>query len=194
MYRDKLTLNFAYSGESIELYEVRFCREDQERELHSVRGKTSGAFRGAGTFQWSAAVKALCVLVLRTIIAARGGRCEPRLIGSRGTLASALDYAVSKRPLWISEMFGTMPSGEAYLRRLLLISNPNLKRPGPAAVSFNERMLQAQRLAVKVDGSEIASLGDLQKLLRMLEASELANGRGIDNHNIHDAMQWKLAS
>jgi hypothetical protein len=194
MNSHELTLSFAGAGDAVELCEVTFKPCGANRVFHSVRGKSCGAFRGAGSFQWTSAVQGLCVLLLRAKAAAKGSSVEPRLVGEKGSMASSLDYAVSKAPMWISEMFGVQSSGDLVVRRLVLISNSNRKRPGPVVVGLNERFFSPAMIQVRVDGQEVTSLAGLHDLLEKIES-----GRDCDAAEVHPFVkpqqpQFKMAS
>ena len=119
---NRLALYFE-DPESPELLETHFSHRLLEEEKRTIRGKTRGAFYGYGSFTWSRAVKALCLLLLNTKV--NGETAKPGLLGGKGTLASSLDYSINKEPCWTHEMFGCLTNGEAFLKRLLKRSNSN---------------------------------------------------------------------
>ncbi len=167
-----LELVFAGNGDP-QLVEVRFVDRIAGRTCASVRGKTSGAYRNVGTFQWTSAVRALCVLLVRTKLASlRGG--EPfvvRMSGELGSPAASLDYALTKQPRWLCEMFGTVGRGSAFAQRLFLRTNSNRKRPGPVTISLNERYLAASDLSINCGTQRIDSFEQLQKLYLAMEGA-----------------------
>lgn len=125
--RIKLGLNH----EASELSEVAVTYPVRSEAHASYRG--GGLAGGAGSFTWSGAVQALSVMLLR----AAAGKPAPQLSGGRESPASALDYAISKDPRWLVEMFGADSHGHALIRRFVSRSNPNLKRPGPVSLSVS---------------------------------------------------------
>src|SRR5205085_2265597 len=108
--------------------------------LSTVRGKDIGANVASGTFEWTAAVQVLAAYLLRCAVwGLRNSEHQfgpewrllpdfPRLEGRRGTPAASLNYAISKAPKWICEMFGCDVNGEPHLRRLIYRSNADFKR------------------------------------------------------------------
>ena len=113
-----------------------------------VRGKTSGPCRSAGTFQWTSAVKALSLLAVKT-------RLNPQdalLRGEAHSLAASLDYAISKQPMWLNEMFGWDQKGISFCRRLILRTNPERMRPGPVTLGINQIYMTADAITIISDG------------------------------------------
>lgn len=131
---------------------------------HSVRGKTSGAYRGSGTFQWTSAVKALCLALLNAKLCANIPE-NGAISGEQGSLVASLDYALSKEPNWLGEMFGFTPSGGIVARRLFLVSNPNRKRPGPVVLVLNQRVLPTSEILVSLNGEVLSKDDDIMRLL-----------------------------
>ena len=152
MLINRLVLDFA-SGEKPSLFQTRLSFEGLPGDLMSVRGKTGGAFRGVGTFQWTRAVQAITLLLmLHKLYGAETIPGRALLFGEGDSLASSLDFAISKRPVWLCEMFGTTSGGEAFAGRLFRRSNPNRKRPGPVVLSVNEKILSNAAVEVRLDG------------------------------------------
>ena len=135
-----------FAGEkAFELVSTVFSHPLLGSPARAVRGKTSGAYAGCGTFQWSPAVQALALLMLRT--SARGCPPElPQLFGGRGSPAASLDFALGKPPLWLFDMFGMASGGEALAKRLFLRTNPEQKQPGPTMVRVNRNHVKEIRI------------------------------------------------
>lgn len=151
------TLRFDYLGAQFQLIETTFQHELLPQPLHCIRGKIAGAYAEAGTFQWTRAVKALVLVMVRAYLyeqhlwrdgALSGGldRAKSDLYGYRGSLAASLDASISKSPCWLAEMFGTDARGLCLVERLLSRSNSGLRRPGPIAVSLNRRFIESKEL------------------------------------------------
>ncbi len=159
-------LHFA-GDESVELVEACFLDPRSGIERRSVRGKTSGAFKNVGSFQWTAAVKALAILTLKAgLTQLEGpGAVENQLVGYKGSLAASLDYALSKQPEWLTELFGVDSSGICTVRRLILRTNPERKRPGPVVLSFSGGALENVRFEFFLNGSKIGSAEAINSLL-----------------------------
>lgn len=171
IHLNTLELYFGGSIVDAQLIESRFTHGSTGLVHTSVRGKTAGALSHAGTFQWTSAVKALCALSLKTLIAElRNDKECARIEGVQGSLASSLDYALSKQPCWVAEMCGMDALGNAYLRRLLLRTNPERKRPGPVVLSFNRFKLPAASIKIFWDGREVSSIDELSRLLSAVVA------------------------
>ena len=133
-----------------ELVEVEFVNRMTGEVRRTVRGKQSGAFRNAGSFQWTSAVRGLALLVVRT--AARFE--QPAIEGEARSVTASLDYAISKQPVWLTEMFGCDRLGTSLIRRMVLRTNPERKRPGPTTLAINERYMPAEAICVFADGKQ----------------------------------------
>lgn len=162
-----------------ELLEAKFSHRCVPKEIHIVRGRTGGAYGNLPTFHWSSAVKALTSLLVGSR-AAQEFDCNSSgkywLVGTKGTLAASLDYALSKQPLWLFDMFGQDSSGCPHARRLVLRSNPERKRPGPVVLSLNTNFLHPSEIYVHVAGELVDSRQDLQRLaLRITQENSQAS-------------------
>lgn len=113
-----------------------------------VRGKCAGAYARAGSFQWTSAVRGLSLLLVRACDASQ----SPTLHGDAGSLAASLDYAISKEPMWLTDMFGYDSDGVCTARRIVLRTNTERKRPGPTVVSLNHRYLRSDCISIFTDG------------------------------------------
>lgn len=131
-----------------QLTEVIFRESANGEARRSIRGKTGGAFRSAGSFQWTSAVKALGLLLAQTSANPQGSMIQ----GHAGSLAASLDYALSKQPVWVAEMFGCDQQGISFARRLILRTNPERKRPGPVVLAINHVYLPPSAIEVYIDG------------------------------------------
>jgi hypothetical protein len=135
--------------EAGQLTEVQFCDGVSGEVRRSIRGKSGGAYRSAGSFQWTSAVKGFALLAVRAL----SGLEDPVIKGCGGSLAASLDYAISKQPMWLTEMFGCDQCGISLIRRMVLRTNPERKRPGPTVLSLNERFMPVAALSVFADGA-----------------------------------------
>jgi hypothetical protein len=134
--------------EAGQLTEVAFCDGISGDVRRSIRGKSGGAYRSAGSFQWTSAVRGLALLAVRAVSVLE----EPFIKGCGGSLAASLDYAISKQPMWLTEMFGCDQSGISLIRRMVLRTNPERKRPGPTVLSVNERFMPVASISIMIDG------------------------------------------
>ena len=157
-----------------ELERTLFIGNAAEPEIIAVRGKTAGAYRNAGTFQWTPGVKALSIVFLTAVSRYLKGTNTflPLLEGERGSLASSLDYALNKQPDWLFDIFGADERGNAYLRQLLLRSNTGRRRTGPVSISLNEQLLSPQSIKIFVGEALIENADELQHLARAIIMSE----------------------
>jgi hypothetical protein len=168
-----LELRFLGFGDDVSLSEVSFCASPGHTPILSMRGSGIG-HTGYNLFPWTKAVRALAVLFLKTAIC-RKSRLQrilvpPRetfLAGERGSLASSLDYALSKQPIWLADMFGVDTNGVTLAKRFITRTNSERKRPGPVTLSVRDSstlsisIILNERLLEDVDGllSLIAALG-----------------------------------
>ena len=169
-------LHFAGKGD-VQLVETYFSDSAAGTQLVSVRGKTAGAFRDAGTFQWTSAVRGLCVLCIKTVLAHRYPADSPtrHILGFQTSLAASLDYAITKQPSWIRDMFGLDVKGNTLAQRLIARTNPNRKRPGPVILGLNERALPTEAIRVYWNGEKVEQFDTLQTLLLCLGDAEHAS-------------------
>lgn len=153
-----------------QLVEVRFKSHLSEDHLVTIRGKTCGAYRNVGTFQWTSAVRALCILMVKAkLVDLSGGERDLATIrGDKGSFAASLDYAISKQPMWLIEMFGCDRLGISLMRRVILRSNPERKRPGPVCLSLNEKVFPPARIKAIWDGELLETASQLNRLLNKL--------------------------
>jgi hypothetical protein len=143
------------------------------RRIHAVRGKTSGAFTGQGSFHWSIAVRALSVLAIQTSMAALGHPCDPILVGEKGSYAASLDYAISKETHWLIDVFGVSDGEVPNFRRVFKRTNSGRKRSGPVAVSFSKSFLQLGAISVRLNSFDLRTISELQSLIEKVSAVEL---------------------
>lgn len=159
-----MTLNFHLG----ELIEVVFQENPSNEPRVCVRGKTAGPNRSAGSFQWTSAVKALSLLAVKTALMPDNAI----LRGDGHSLAASLDYAISKQPMWLSEMFGWDTKGVSLTRRLILRTNPERKRPGPVTLGINQVYLSPSAITILINGRP-ASVEQLTVLHTQLEGLEV---------------------
>jgi hypothetical protein len=106
----ELSMWFA-GGSQIELIRTQFRSPLIHEEICAVRGKTAGAYSTGVTFQWTSAVQALSVLLLKA--AARGRLNKdlnhPLLEGGKGSMASSLDASIYKQKAKFPLLTNTTP-------------------------------------------------------------------------------------
>lgn len=173
MRNRKLELHFA-GDVTAELIETRFFGGDNSPVRVTVRGKTAGAYKNAGTFQLSSAVRALCILFVKSSLAhhSPGLLTPPIILGFQGSLAASLDYALTKQPQWLSDMFGSDINGRCIGQRLFHRTNANRKRPGPVVLRANEHSISPAAISIFLNGEEKKDPTCLRELLIALGAPE----------------------
>lgn len=167
--RTEFSLWFS-SDERLELIKTKFRSPLLHKEVYAVRGKTAGAFATTTTFQWTSAVQALSILLLRAVERIRRGFSshEPLLEGSQGSAASSLDASLDKQTLWL-DLFGSNAHGESLSRRILPRTNPRRKRVGPVMISLNERILPPTAIKVFVDNKPVEDCDKLAECRAAIE-------------------------
>lgn len=170
----KMTLSFVTTESTVALNQTTFSHSLLERRLISVRGSAAPA--NMGTFRWSSGVRALSLLMTKQAILSldrRNGGANansPAAIdGGDYSLAASLDYAISKQPLWLQDMFGTTPQGTAISKLLFRRMNPDRKRPGPVTVFIPNVDFDVR---VEVDGEALRGRAQLQRLEALLTEEE----------------------
>lgn len=159
-----------FHGKNPELTKTLF-RENTGTVQIAVRGKTPGAHKDAGTFQWSSAVRALSLLLTKAALLGRGERHESNagLRGYAGSVAASLDYAISKEPSWIIEMFGIEKSGRSRIRKLIKRTNAERKLPGPVMLVLNTAHLPLSAITIWWNGARVVDPTVLKSLIHLLE-------------------------
>jgi hypothetical protein len=169
-----LELHFAGSSE-VQLIETRFEGPWTKAPIVAIRGKTLGAFKNVGTFQWTSAVRALCVLGIKAVLARETSETLPaQLSGLKASLAASLDYALSKQPGWVRELCGADSHGDAHMRKLIIRTNPERKRPGPVVLALNERVLPSQDIHLFWDHKVVTGATQVAQLLEAINTEEAA--------------------
>jgi hypothetical protein len=166
----RLCLEFKTQGSSCYLDRTSFSHPLLEKTLKAQRGSTTP--RGVGTFTWSRAVQAISLLCVQSAMASLEGSSANYLSGDAGTLAAALDSAISKQPSWVYQIFGSDKQGFSLLRRLVSRVNPERKRPGAVEISLKTELTPATEILV--NGRLCADLAELTLLAELLRESHPA--------------------
>jgi hypothetical protein len=126
-----------------------------------------------GDFQWSAAVRALTLLLLRNAAQARrhgsvGIAKVPTLCGMKGALANSLDHAMSQshRLTWPKAI-----TGSEFLGDLLDRENSGRKTDSdqPVIIKLRSAALDPARITVYVDGEEQSDADAIDELAESIE-------------------------
>ena len=166
----KFTMHFV-GNDSVELFETCFMHPTIGEERRCVRGKRSGAYRGYATFQWTKAVQGLSLMMIEAAIRAQAPSPAPLLIGSTGTFASSLDYAIDKQTTWLYDMFGWDAKGSGFSRRLFIRSNPGQRLAAPVAITLNLNCLAFSEVEILLNFQVISDLDGLSALRDMVLAA-----------------------
>ena len=156
---------------SCELVEVEFRLPIFQGSRRCVRGKTEGPLVSSGTFQWTRAVRAACTLFVLHKLSGnpdlkKTSRDEFLLAGEANSLAASLDYALSKQPLWLLDMFGVDSAGRTLTMRLFNRINPSRKRVGPVIIGVRDGVLGAGAVSIQFNEREIIDTQELQQIVR----------------------------
>jgi hypothetical protein len=160
-----INLTLEFSPYEPSLSKVAFSHPINDKELLTIRGRTSGANLDiGGTFPWTKALTALSVLGVSSALQANAV-----ISGLRGSPASSLDYAITKGPVWIHEMFGTDRNGTPRARNYFRRTNTELKRVGPVLICFSPTI---EKIQITRDGNLIEDEKSLKLLLEQLNQSK----------------------
>jgi hypothetical protein len=91
------------------------------------------------------------------------------LRGSTGSSAASLDYAISKQPGWIVDMFGMDGSGHSRIRRLIRRSNAERKYPGPVVLGINTLNISPNAIDIWWNDARVVDSTILRTLIDHLE-------------------------
>ena len=162
----KMILSFVTVQSTVALNQTMFSHPLLGRRLVAVRGTTAPP--QAGTFRWSSGVRAMSVLLTRQAIISEArrtghsnGDAAAAIDGHSDSLAASLDYALSKQPLWLQDMFGVTPHGKAISKLLFRRMNPDRKRPGPVTVFIPNGDFD---VLIEVDGEVVQGEISLKRL------------------------------
>lgn len=160
MHMAKIVLEFS-SKKNLTLSTVSFSHNLLQEEHLSFRGKGVNILQGNHSFQWTPAVRAMSLLFLWT----KGQYVNPflrsplylsTLSGGKGSFAASLDYALSKKPSWLLDMFGLDAQGDSIAPRLFIRGNPERKRGGGVIVAINPIHLSADNIEIFCNGREVS--------------------------------------
>ena len=178
----RLTMRLVSDFEGYSLLETNFWHPAWTGPRTAIRGCQGPA--GIGTFQWTRAVRAMSQLLVKQALTGcrrgRGGESPmPALLsGYAGSLAASLDYALSKQPQWLHDMFGTTSRGDSVARLIFRRMNPERKRPGPVQVFVGNAEF---RVEVAVDNARAGEAGLLEKIASALDGADL-DGQEAGQH------------
>ena len=147
--------------------------------LISVRGRTSGAYSGAGDFIWSNAVKALMLFLFEAKTQHLAGfvpsNGQPTLEGRKGDPAHSLALAIKKEPQWMVEMFGTNYHGQSNIRKLVNVTNLYLTMGDKLALSLNVEELPPKKIQFYLDEVLLEEPAELRELYSIFLSNEYSH-------------------
>lgn len=167
-------LQFLAEGESPQLVATCFRSAILQRTLISTRGKQPVGSASTGSFLWSVGVMGVTAALIKAKIAHAKQVSAEHWLGAAGlssessNLAVSLDYALSKQPNWLLDMFGSDSQGIPLVKRLFLRVNPERKRVGATLVAVNPAFLSPKDIEIDVDGEPIEGVAKLSDLLRSI--------------------------
>lgn len=113
-----LKLYFLGNSDLYSLDQVVFTPKSHSASLISRRGD---GYSEDHSFKWSQGVRSLSLFfaeALRSVLS-NDVINQALLSGYQGSTAASLDYALSKQPVWMSEMFGSDHLGKTILSKLI---------------------------------------------------------------------------
>jgi len=126
---------YFHQGHSPKLERVEFAEGGDQPKRTTIRGRTRSSDRDQSVqpgFEWTNAVKALAMLLVRHAASAGEDR-EATIQGNCGTPATSLDEALDQENKWMNKMFGNKRA----LIGLITRRNRGSKDPGaPVSVSI----------------------------------------------------------
>lgn len=167
----RMMISFVGDRKELMLHRTVFRHPLLLREAIAIRG--SVAPNNCGNFRWSAGVKALTLLLVRHALLVESERLENRsfhttasIEGEDNSPAASLDYALSKQPLWLRDMFGISAHGVPIAKFIFRRINPDRKRPGPVVIFIPSPSLT---VAIEIDGRRLTKTEDLQHCVNAVE-------------------------
>lgn len=142
------------SSPTLQLSKTFFISPNNQKYI-SVRGKSSGAYLGAGSFIWSAAVKAIAIFFLKSLYYQKNfsffHTIPPVMRGEKGTPSHSLALSIIKEPRWMGEMFGCDYDGKCNLKRLIKISNLYFNFGSYVSLGLNLNTLGYDKIEIYLD-------------------------------------------
>lgn len=166
-------------NENPELIKTGFEHPLLKAPRQAVRGRMPSGLSEAGTFQWTSAVRALSVLLLKSAAFQRGAEVNAVLEGNCGSLASSLDFSLTKLPNWHVDIFGLDGRGNPLVRRLIYRENIGLKRAGPVLLRLGGALSNDMTIVVYLDGNQINDKDVILRLALRIEESWQPHHSGV---------------
>ena len=118
----------------------------------------------------------MCILCVKLALMSKSASVDtlPLVLGFRGSLVASLDYALTKQPAWLVDMFGCDVSERPMGQRLFSRANSHLKRPGPVAIGLNTKALAPEDLHIFWNAQRVEDVESSRELLSLLREYEAA--------------------
>ncbi len=152
---------------------------DQTEFFHPAYGEKLVARRGRGKdpgdsrpFAWGPGTRAVSLLALRhknRVIGSEEPFHAGVLCGGKGSLAASLDYAISKEPNWIVDMFGLSEPGRSIAKSVFVRVNPERKRPGPVIVRIDSDEVNPENVEIFRNGTRVVAPEELREMAEQIE-------------------------
>jgi len=165
MSNSSIALHFSMDDKEPALDSMRFTSPLTENvSISAYRGAQIASWTGERCFRWTSAVCALSYLAVRYREMSKPGSPIPVLEGYGGSMAASLDYALSKKPAWLLDVFGVTQKGDPIALRLFQRRNGCRKLPGPVLIRFNPNMLAPENVQIHLNGRLLTEGHDLEAL------------------------------
>ncbi len=122
------------------------------------------SWRGERCFRWTSGVCAFSYLTVRYREMSGSRGLVPVLEGYGGSMAASLDYALSKRPAWLLDVFGVTSKGDPNALRIFQRRNGCRKLPGPVLIRFNPHILEPENIQIHLNGRLLSEDSELHAL------------------------------
>ena len=171
-------LFFDMSLDDVCLNRTEFTHPLNGQSVVSFRGKNSSrVVSHTGSFQWSNAVKAMSDLMLNyKLVSLRdSSSSQASIVGESGSLASSLDYAISKQPNWLLDMFGVDSKGSSIFKRLIIRLNSERRKPGPVQIFLKTDKLLSCNVGIYLNSYEVKEWPIIQNIREMIGSNNSKN-------------------
>jgi hypothetical protein len=171
MGNSSMSLHFSMDDNQPALDSIHFRSPlTQNVSISAYRGTQITVWGGEQCFRWTSAVCALSYLAVRYREMNGPMSTFPILQGYGGSMAASLDYALSKRPAWLVDVFGVTSKGDPNALRLFQRRNGCRKRSGPVEIRFNPHILSAEDIQIHLDGRLLSETHEIQALAIQLSS------------------------
>lgn len=184
-----LKLYFTKNEEGCALNQITFASDHSSKPLISRRGESN---LKNGSFKWTPAVKSLSLFFIKASLnlSSKEDNNEPLLSGYQGSSAASLDYALSKQPIWMNEMFGADHAGKSILFKLIRRENTELKRPGPVSIYLSPLAEREVKIEIYLNDLLVNDIDILHELIATLDQFKNSN-KPISKKDSNTSLPWR---